>query len=55
MLENAGRRSAEATQEKLNVIAEALAALMASHAVEDHNLEEAVTRLRDAVGLEERH
>jgi len=28
---------------------------MASHAVEDHTLEEAVTRLRDAVGLEERH
>jgi hypothetical protein len=29
--------------------------VMASRAVEDHNLEEAVTRLRDAVGLEERH
>ena len=55
LLENAGRRSAEAAQEKLNVIAEALAALMASRAVEDHTLEEAVTRLRDAVGLEERH
>ena len=55
LLENAGRRSAEAAQEKLNVIAEALAALMASRAVEDENLEEAVTRLRDAVGLEERH
>jgi hypothetical protein len=38
-----------------HVIAEALAALMASRAVEDHNLEEAVARLRDAVGLEERH
>jgi hypothetical protein len=48
-------RSAEAAQEKLNVIAEALAALMASRAIEDHNLEEAVTRLRDAVGLDERH
>ena len=55
LLENAGRRSAEAAQEKLNVIAEALAALMASRAVEDHTLEEAVSRLRDAVGLEERH
>jgi low affinity Fe/Cu permease len=55
LLENAGRRSAEAAQEKLNVIAEALAALMASRAIEDHTLEEAVTRLRDAVGLEERH
>jgi hypothetical protein len=49
------RRSGEAAQKKLNVIAEALAALMASRAVEDRNLEEAVTRLRDAVGLEERH
>jgi low affinity Fe/Cu permease len=55
LLENAGRRSAEAAQEKLNVIAEALAALMASRAVEDRALDEAVTRLRDAVGLEERH
>ena len=55
LLENAGRRNTEAMQEKLNVIAEALAALMASRAVEDQNLEEAVTRLRDAVGLEERH
>jgi low affinity Fe/Cu permease len=55
LLENAGRRSAEAAQEKLNVIAEALAALMDSRAVEDRTLEEAVTRLRDAVGLEERH
>jgi hypothetical protein len=41
--------------EKLNVIAEALAALMASRAIEDQTLEEAATRLRDAVGLEERH
>jgi hypothetical protein len=48
-------RSAAAAQEKLNVIAEALAALMASRAIEDHNLEEALTRLRDAVGLDERH
>jgi low affinity Fe/Cu permease len=55
LLENAGRRSAEAAQEKLNVIAEALAALMASRALEDDTLEEAVTRLREAVGLEERH
>ena len=52
---SAGRRSAEAAQVKLNVIAEALAALMASRAIEDRTLEEAVTRLRDAVGLEERH
>ena len=55
LLENAGRRSAEAAQEKLNGIAEALAALMTSHAVDDRDLQEAVTRLREAVGLEERH
>jgi len=28
---------------------------MASRAIEDQKLEEAATRLRDAVGLEERH
>lgn len=55
LLENAARRSEEASQEKLNLIAEALAALMASRAVEDRDLEKAVTKLRDAVGLEERH
>jgi low affinity Fe/Cu permease len=55
LLENSSRRSGEASQEKLNVIAEALAALMASRAVEDRDLEQAVTTLRDSVGLEERH
>ncbi len=55
LLENASRRSEEAAQEKLNVIAEALAALMGSRAAEDPALDEAVTKLRDAVGLEERH
>jgi low affinity Fe/Cu permease len=55
LLENAGRRAEEAAQEKLNVLAEALAALMESRAIEDPNLEEAHERLRDAVGLEERH
>lgn len=55
LLENASRRSEEASQEKLNVIAEAFAALMASHAVEDHRLDSAVTKLRGAVGLEDRH
>ena len=55
LLENAARRSEEAAQEKLNLIAEALAALMASRAVEDPKLEDAVTKLRDAVSLEERH
>ena len=37
------------------MIAEALAALMASRALEDDRLNEAVARLREAVGLEERH
>jgi low affinity Fe/Cu permease len=56
LLENAGRRSGEAAQEKLNVIAEALAALMASRAAEeDPSLERDVEKLREAVGLEERH
>jgi low affinity Fe/Cu permease len=55
LLENAGRRNTEAMQEKLNVIAEALAALMDSRAADDPRLREAVEDLRDAVGLEERH
>lgn len=55
LLENAGRRNTEAMQEKLNVIAEALAALMESRAVDDPDLREAVEDLREAVGLEERH
>jgi low affinity Fe/Cu permease len=55
LLENASRRSEEAAQEKMNVIAEALASLMESHARRDPELDEAVQKLRDAVGLEERH
>jgi low affinity Fe/Cu permease len=55
LLENAGRRSEEAAQEKLNVIAEALAALMRSRASEDLELADAARRLSEAVGLEERH
>ena len=55
LLENAGRRSTEAMQEKLNVLAEALAALMESRASDDPELEEAVVKLREAVGLEEQH
>jgi low affinity Fe/Cu permease len=55
LLENAGRRSEEAAQEKLNVLAEALAALMDSRAADDPDLQEAVDKLRKAVGLEERH
>ena len=55
LLENSGRRAEEAAQEKLNVIAEALAALIESRAMEDPKLEDAHLRLREAVGLEERH
>ena len=55
LLENSGRRHQEAQEEKLNVIAEALAALMDSRAVEDRDLGAASRRLREAVGLEERH
>jgi low affinity Fe/Cu permease len=55
LLENAGRRNNESMQEKLNVLAEALAALMESRAADDPDLVEAVEKLREAVGLEERH
>ena len=56
LLENAGRRNSEAMQEKLNVLAEALAALMEAQIEDDdHELREAVDNLREAVGLEERH
>ena len=55
LLENAARRNQESMQEKLNVLAEALAALMDSRAADDPDLREASDKLRDAVGLEERH
>ena len=55
LLENAGRRSEEASQEKLNVLAEALADLMDHHARDSEELRESVEKLREAVGLEERH
>ena len=55
LLENAGRRHNEAMQEKLNVLAEGLAALMTSQAADDPELAEAAEKLREAVGLEERH
>jgi low affinity Fe/Cu permease len=55
LLENAGRRNTEAMQEKLNVLAEALAALMDSRAADDPRLREAAEDLRASVGLEERH
>jgi low affinity Fe/Cu permease len=55
LLENAGRRSQESIQEKLNVVAEALADLMTSSAADDPELEESVEKLREAIALEERH
>ena len=55
LLENASRRAEEAAQEKLNVLAEATAALMDSVGRDDPELQEATRKLRDAVGLEERH
>lgn len=55
LLENASRRAEEASQEKLNVIAEALSDLMRSRAQDDPDLEQAARKLREAVGLEERH
>ncbi|EON25638.1 MULTISPECIES: low affinity iron permease family protein [Nocardioides] len=55
LLQNAGRRSEESSQEKLNVLAEALADLMDHHARDSEELRASVERLREAVGLEERH
>jgi len=55
LLENSARRSEEAAQEKLNVLAEAVAALMQSRAADDPKLQGAARKLGDAVGLEERH
>lgn len=55
LLENAGRRSQEAAQEKLNVLAEALSDLMAHQTGDSEEMRASVEKLREAVGLEERH
>lgn len=55
LLENANRRDAETSQEKLNVLAEALAALMESQFEADDQLRDATRKLREAINLEERH
>lgn len=55
LLENASRRAEEASQEKLNVIAEALSDLMLSRAQDDPDLDDAARKLRRAIGLEDRH
>jgi low affinity Fe/Cu permease len=54
LLENAGRRDANAAQAKLDTIAGALADLMDSRAAEDPTLRRRAADLREAVGLEER-
>jgi low affinity Fe/Cu permease len=55
LLRNAGQRAEEAENEKLNVLAEGLAALMESRGADDPALFEAAERLRSAIGLEQRH
>ncbi len=55
LLENASRRSEEAAQAKLDVIAEALSHLMLSRAQDDVTLIDAAEKLRAAIGLEDRH
>lgn len=55
LLENASRRAEEASQEKLNVIAEALSDLMLSRAQDDPEIDGAARKLRQAIGLEDRH
>jgi low affinity Fe/Cu permease len=54
LLENAGRRDANAAQEKLDTIARALADLMDSGAADDPQLKERADELRDAIGIERR-
>jgi low affinity Fe/Cu permease len=56
LLQNTQTRTDEATQDKLNAIADALAKFM-EHAVEQHGddrLNGAIRELRNSVGLEER-
>lgn len=61
LLENAGRRGDEAAQEKLNVMSEALVALLEDRAdglgegPERDRLTERADGLRTTVGLEDRH
>ena len=52
LLQNSETRSDEAVQDKLNAIAEAMSRMMAEHPSAD--LDDAITELRDAVGLEDR-
>src|SRR3954451_19658806 len=54
LLENAGRRDANAAQEKLDTIARALADLMESRGAEDSELRQRAADLRESIGFEER-
>jgi low affinity Fe/Cu permease len=54
LLENAGRRDANAAQEKLNMLAGALADLMESRGADDSDLKQRAAGLREAIGVEER-
>jgi low affinity Fe/Cu permease len=54
LLENAGRRDANAAQEKLNTLAGALADLMESRSADDPDLKQRAADLREAIGVEER-
>jgi low affinity Fe/Cu permease len=54
LLENAGRRDANAAQEKLNTLAGALADLMESRGADDPDLKQRAADLREAIGVEER-
>lgn len=55
LLENAGRRAEETAQEKLNVLAQGLAALLEAGGRDNAELADAHRKLSEAVGLEERH
>ena len=55
LLENAGRRSEEAVHEKLNVLAQGLAALMKSDGRTTLTFKRPTASFTEAVGLEERH
>jgi len=52
LLQNSETRSDEAVQDKLNAIADALSKMMDAHPSAD--LSDAISELRDSVGLEDR-
>ena len=54
LLQNSQTRNDQATQHKLNAIADALADLMAHSSAESNGLHEDIKELRSAVGLEDR-